>query len=228
VSSGPASEVDTGDASRADAIAAYLAANPHFFDERHDLVARLRIPHPTRGAVSLIEYQVAVLREKLDRERRRLSHLISRAREYEELSERLHSLTLRLMATRDIARICIVLDEALRRAFNAEAVALKLFSLDPDAAQQDPVASAFLEFVDRPHALCGPLEPDRNQALFAEQSDGIACAALIPILAEPQFGVLAIGSRDPDRFRADMGTELLDRLGQIVGQQIQVLQHQHG
>lgn len=228
MSSGPATEAGATEPLDAAAVAAYFSANPDFFVQHPELLAGLRIPHPTRGAVSLIEHQVAVLRERLEREQRRLAHLIARARDYEDLSDRLHALTLRLIAARDVQRVRAVLDEALRSAFNAEAVTLKLFSLDPQAAQQDPLASAFLEFVDRPHALCGPLEPERNQALFAKQSEGIACAALIPIHAEPQFGVLAIGSRDPDRFRADMGTELLDRLGQIVGQQLLVLLRPHG
>ncbi|AGA91953.1 hypothetical protein Thimo_3275 [Thioflavicoccus mobilis 8321] len=225
MSSGPATEADAAEPLDSAAVAAYLSANPEFFVEHPDLLAQLRIPHPTRGAVSLIEHQVAVLRERLEREQRRLAHLIARARDYEDLSDRLHALTLRLIAARDLQRARTVLDEALRSAFNAEAVTLKLFSLDADALAQDPLATAFLEFVDRPHALCGPIELERNQALFAEQSEGIACAALIPIHAEPHFGVLAIGSRDPERFRADMGTELLDRLGQIVSQQLLVLFH---
>lgn len=223
-----ASEADAFDSGDAEAVAAYLAAHPDFFVHRPDLVARLRVPHPTRGAVSLIEHQVAVLREKLEREQRRLTHLIARAREYEDLSDRLHALTLRLIAARDLERAREVLDEALRRAFKAEAVALKLFPLDAQEAQRDPVSQAFLEFVDRPHALCGPLEPAQGQALFADKDPGIACAALIPIHAEPHFGVLAIGSRDPERFKADMATDLLDRLGQIVSQRLLVLAHPHG
>lgn len=216
------------DPSEAEAVAAYLVAHPELFLERPELVARLRIPHPSHGAISLIEYQVAVLREQLEREQRRLTHLIARARDYENLAERLHALTLRLIATRDLHRIQDVLDEALRSAFNAEAVALKLFPLGAESDQHDPITQAFLELIDRPHALCGALAPAKSAALFGEQGDGISCAALVPIHAEPHFGVLAIGSRDPNRFKADMGTELLDRLGQIVSQQLLVLAHPHG
>ncbi len=221
----PAAERDAYEPDAAESVAAYLSAHPEFFAHRPDLVARLRIPHPARGAVSLIEHQLAVLRERLEREQRRLTHLIARAREYEDLSERLHALTLRVIAARDLQHLSEVLDEALRQAFNAEAVALKLFPLDPAAARSDPVTQAFLEFVDRPHALCGPLDPHRHEALFAGTDQGITCAALIPIHAEPHFGVLAIGSRDPERFKADMGTDLLDRLGQIVSQRLLMLAH---
>lgn len=209
----------------AEAVASYLSGHPEFFVERPELVLHLRIPHPTGAAVSLIEHQVAVLRERLEREQRRLGHLIARAHDYEELSDRLHTLTLRLIAARDMDRLRAVLDEDLRSAFRADAVALKLFPLDPDLAQHDPLTQAFLEFVDRPHALCGPLDTDKNQVLFADHGETLACAALIPIHAEPHFGVLAIGSGNPERFRADRATDLLDRVGQIVSQRLLALAH---
>lgn len=208
----------------ADAVGAYLAANPDFFLQHLDLVARLKIPHPTRGAVSLIEYQVAVLRDKLEREQRRLAHLIARARDYEDFSERLHTLTLQLIAAPDIAHTRTVLEEGLQEAFHADAVTLKLFPRVAHTAEQDPVALAFLEFADRPHTLCGPLKPAKGAALFGDQcAEPVRSAALIPLHADSHFGVLAVGSREPERFDIETGTELLDRLGRIVSQKLMVL-----
>jgi len=208
----------------ADAVGTYLAANPEFFLQRPDLVMRLKVPHPTRGAVSLIEYQVAVLRDKLEREQRRLAHLIARARDYEDVSERLHALTLQLIAARDIAQTRSVLEEGLQGTFLADTVALKLFPRSADAVDKDPVALAFLEFADRPHTLCGPLEPIKGEALFGDQHAGpIRSAALIPLHAHSHFGVLAIGSSAAERFDTDTSTELLDRLGRIVSQKLVIL-----
>lgn len=210
------------------AIAAYLEAHPDFFQRQPELVAKLSVPHGGQGAVSLIEHQVGVLRGQLDTERRRLAHLIARAREFETISSRLHSLVLQLIAAPDTERLELVLRDALCKEFNAEAVTLKLFLVEPEAGDPDGLVSAFLEFVDREHALCGHLDDERNLALFGEQSEAVHSAALIPIQADERSGVLAVGSSDPERFGPDMGTDFLDRLGELVSQKLRVLQHADG
>jgi uncharacterized protein YigA (DUF484 family) len=206
-----------------DQIAAYLEAHPDFFERHLDLVANLEVPHASGRAVSLIERQVEVLRGQLKSERQRLSHLIARARDFEDLSARLHGLTLHLIAAQDPKRLQTVLHETLCREFDASAVMLKLFRLESDTADPDPTLSAFSEFIDREHSLCGPLDEDHNAVLFGEQGETIRSAALIPVRADGRCGVLAIGSEDPERFGADMGTDLLDRLGEIVSHKLRSL-----
>jgi len=212
-----------------DAVAEYLAAHPEFFERHPDLVAELRVPHATGQAVSLIEYQVGVLRDQLWTERQRLAQLIARARDFEALSARLHELSLRLMTAQDLEQVETLLREVLCRQFDAEAVTLKLFPLKSDAiANADPEVAAFVQFLDRERSLCGPLDPERNGILFDEQREPIGSAALIPIRTDDRSGVLAIGSRDRRRFDTDMGTDLLDRLGEIVSQKLRTLHQVDG
>ena len=54
-----------------EAVAAYLKAHPDFFERQRDLVATLKVPHATEGAISLIQHQIAILRGQLETERRR-------------------------------------------------------------------------------------------------------------------------------------------------------------
>jgi len=198
-------------------VNAYLRTQPDFFERNPDLLAFLEIPHATGGAVSLIEHQIKVLRRQLETERGRLSHLITRAREYESLSNRLHALVLQIIPATDLDAFCQALREALTRELSAEAVALKLFPVDPDAgAADDPILSAFQGFLGREHALCGPLGPEQGALLFGEAGEQVRSAAIMPIRADRRSGMLAIGAADPDRFGAGMGTDLLDRLAQIV------------
>ncbi|MBK5965088.1 hypothetical protein CCR95_13575 [Thiocystis minor] len=205
-------------------VTSYLLNHPTFFEHNPEVLIALRVPHHTGGAISLIEQQVRVLRKQLETERNRLSHLISRAREYETLSARLHGLVLQLLSVNDPDHLCHLLKDGLRREFNAEAVSLKLFPLAPaDNGQLDPLTAAFRDFVDREHALCGPLNEEKGVVLFGEIGVAMRTAALIPILADGQSGVLAIGSADPERFRPDMGTDLLDQLGEIVGHKLKAV-----
>jgi hypothetical protein len=205
------------------AVAAYLEAHPTFFERHPDLVVNLKVPHASGRAVSLIEHQVGILRGQLETERRRLAHLIARARDFENLSARVHDLSLQLIVAQDLEQVEAVLHEALCRELNAEAVTLKLFAAKRDAADPDPTVDAFLEVVDRKHSLCGPLEAERTGVLFGEQSEAIHSAALIPVRTDDRSGILAIGSSDPERFGADMGTDLLDRLGEIVSHKLRAL-----
>jgi len=206
-------------------VISFLEADPEFFIRQPDLTARMDLPHGPNGAVSLVQHQISVLRTQLDTERRRLTHLIARAREFETLSRRLHTLVLQLISAPDLERIEAVLRESLCDEFNAEAVTLKLFTVEDDDENADPLVAAFLEFVDGEHALCGPLDDERGTALFGAESDKILSAALVPIRGEMRAGVLAIGSEDPARFRPEMGTEHLDRLGEVVSRRIGVINH---
>ena len=211
-----------------EAVVAYLLAHPEFFERHPDLVAGLQVPHASGCAVSLIEHQVGVLRGQLQTERRRLAQLIARAQDFEVLSARLHNLSLQLIAAGDLEQVQAVLGETLCRELNAEAVTLKMFPLQSDDTDPDPAVAAFLEFLDREQSLCGPLDAERNSVLFGEQSAAIRSAALIPVRAQGYCGVLAIGSSDAERFSADMGTDHLDRLGEIVSHKLRALHQADG
>jgi hypothetical protein len=109
--------------------------------------------------ISLIEHQVAVLREQLGIERGRLNHLMARARDYDQLSARLHELTVQADRRTRHGHRPARAGGTLREEFNAEAVALKLFPVEPDQRASDPLVNAFIDFIDRDRCLCGPLRP---------------------------------------------------------------------
>ncbi len=48
----------------ADKVAAFLRQNPEFFQQRSDLLELMRLPDPRGPAVSLLERQAAILRER--------------------------------------------------------------------------------------------------------------------------------------------------------------------
>ena len=61
----------------AKAVKEYLEAHPEFFDEHPHLLETLTVPHaPPGGAVSLVERQVKVLRERQAASRERLAELV--------------------------------------------------------------------------------------------------------------------------------------------------------
>jgi hypothetical protein len=227
-------------------IAAYLEADPDFFLRHPDLTARLRLPHGPAGTLSLVEHQMGLLRTQVEGERRLLGQLIARARDNETLAERLHQLTIQLILATDRPALGAVLREGLCREFDTDAVSLIFPSevgepmagmgLPPDQQPpqpEEPVpaqvpAQARAQFQAHDQApaqvqaqvqsqvQCGPLDPVSASALFPNAARPILSAALIPLRTPSREGLLAIGSADPTRFTADMGTEQLHRLGGLV------------
>jgi uncharacterized protein len=207
-------------------VSAYLLKNPNFFERYPEVLAAIQVPHLVKGASSLLEKQVRVLRKQLDTEQARLAHVIARAREYDALVNRLHGFALKVITANDSVQLCTLIQECLLREFRADAVVLKLFPLELTAAVPETLKDGhriFHEFITQEHALCGVLNEAQGTLLFGDRYAIIHTAALVPIHTDDAFGVLAIGSIDPERFHPDMATDLLDRLGEIVSCKIKVL-----
>ena len=114
----------------AEAVARYLAQDSNFFEHYPELLNDLKIPHPTRGAVSLIERQVAGLREKIRQLERKLVDLIQVARDNQRLSTRLHRLTLGLMDAESIDDVLATTKDLLRSEFPSTHVVIRLLAHD--------------------------------------------------------------------------------------------------
>jgi uncharacterized protein YigA (DUF484 family) len=64
--------------------------------------------------------------------------------------------------------------------------------------------------------ICGHFKERQLEFLFPEHASEIGSGALLPLGQNASFGVLAICSRDPQRFHPGMGTIFLRQLGEIV------------
>ena len=76
-------------------IKTFLEQHPDFLVEHPDLLETLQVPHGLDGpAVSLVERQVQVLRDRQAESRQRLAELVRNARDNEALVGRVHALAL--------------------------------------------------------------------------------------------------------------------------------------
>ena len=62
---------------------------------------------------------------------------------------------------------------------------------------------------------CGPAQGSSFVSWSREAADHIRSLALVPLGQTSVFGLLALGSEDPKRFYADMGTLYLRRIGEL-------------
>jgi uncharacterized protein YigA (DUF484 family) len=203
-------------------VADYLVAHPDFLARHPEVLAAVDIPHPTGDAVSLIERQVRALRDQSGRYRSQLEGLLNVARENDALAKRLHRLTIALIETHSFDEVLNTLQDELREQFKADAVEMKLFATEQlNAHAHEAGPALFSDFLARGRPNCGRLDREKLEYLFGPQAGETGSAALIPLQAPPLAGVLAIGSRDPERFHAGKSVDFLQRLAEVVSAKLQ-------
>ena len=205
-----------------EAVAAYLRAHPEFLQAHPELAASLAVPRESGAATSLTAYQLDVLRDKNRELSRRLQELYSTAQENERLTLRTHQLTLALLRASTPLAALQAMVASLIEDFHSELVRVLLIgqSFELPAAEwlierppQAPELAQFAEFLRGHEPLCGRLAPQKMEFLFGAQSAQVQSCALIPL---PARGLLAIGSREPNRFFPGMGTLFLRMMGEAL------------
>lgn len=211
----------------AEQVLAFLHAHPGFLSDHPELLAAMRVPHPCGDAVSLIEHQVTVLRDQVRQLRRRAHEMASNARENEALGQRMHRLTLALVEAGPVDEAFAALYQGLGSDFAADAVTVRVFAAPREESDRrlgefvvegDAGPRLFASILGTGNPLCGHLTPARAEYLFADQGSLCRSAVVLPLGPPARgFGVLAIGSHDPERFRPGMGTVFLRNLSEVLG-----------
>jgi hypothetical protein len=209
-------------------VATFLSENPDFFIYHEDVLAQIRIPHPSGQAISLLERQVQVLRDQLGSCSGQLQELLEVARDNESLTDRMHKLTLALMDTHTFEEMICALQDALYDYFQADAVELRLFSsgeldFEPSDSHSEKqnILIRLKSFLDQGKPLCGPLDQAQLKYIFGPLSDTIHSTAIVPVQSRDATGILAIGSRSKERFNSNKGTLFLTRLGELLSHTLQ-------
>jgi uncharacterized protein YigA (DUF484 family) len=209
-----------------DAIADYLQENPDFFDRYSSLLNTLEIPHTTSGAaISLVERQVSVLRQRSNKLEDSLRELVEVARSNDDLGAKIHMLTMALLGTKNRHEVVTILEEQLRTGFNADQSVLVLFAGDDiDSAgpflrkirRQDDGISSFKTFLQANTARCGTVRDAQRDFLFGADNIEIGSVALIPLGDKSELGFLAIGSHSATHFHPGKSIDFLTRLGELI------------
>ncbi len=216
--SAPASETEQN-------VVDYLETHPEFFVRHPGVLESMEIPHQCGKAVSLVEYQVSVLRDRSRELRRKLKKLVSNARDNEELNRRLHKLTLSLIECTSVDEVFANLYQSLREDFSAEHAAIRVFgapSQESDRGLAEFVGSdsksepLFAPLFQSLKPVCGRMRPEHLAFLFPDHSEEIGSSVVLPLGESRCFGLLAVASRDPQRYYPGMGVVFLTQLSEIV------------
>jgi uncharacterized protein YigA (DUF484 family) len=202
-----------------DEIARFLRTHPGFFDQHPELLESIHVPHPYGGrAIPLSERQTVALREKVKALEGRLMEIIKVAEENDAISEKVHRLSVALSGARDFPALAHSLYFHLREDFAVPHVVLRVWGKSvpvdfPEAEAVSEPQRSHAETMSSPQ--CGSATGNPFAAWFREAAEHVRSVALVPLGQTSVFGLLALGSEDPQRFFPEMGTLYLRRIGEL-------------
>jgi len=202
-----------------------LRENADILLHHPELLAVLEVPHQSGKAVSLIERQVLVLREKLQAQDDRLRVLMDVARDNERLAKSRHSLALNLLAAHDLDDVTSIVLDVLSNELAADHAVIKLFSEDKERIEKssglfvdasDDALTGFKTMLQQKNTICGKASAEQKAFLFNDMADTIASVAVIPLVAGANLGLIGLGANNAERFRPSMGTDFLSQVGELI------------
>ena len=208
-------------------VAAWLRRHPAFLQQFPDLALTLVVPREDGPAASLASYQLEILRDKNRELNRRLHDLFANAQDNERLAVRTHQLALALMKQGDAAGTWRAMAASLAEDFAGDLV--RMVAFHPVAGVEDvewlqvvaedsPRLDGFRDILGNGEPLCGRLHPDKNALLYGERAGEVQSSALLALRGT---GLVAVGSRDPNRFFPGMGTLFLRMMGEALAAALQ-------
>ena len=207
----------------AEQVADYLNRHRDFFADRPSLLADMHLTHDSGDAISLVERQVAILRERTVDMRQRMSRLLDNARYNDALFKKIKQLVLKLLDAKGLSDTINTLLHSFHSDFGIQYIALLIYGEHTQKIIADGVRFVPLNevrehldtYINNNNVVCGQLSAGEQKFIFAGQAPSIHSTAVIPLKHHTPVGLLAIGS-DTNYFHSGMDTLFLRYIGDIL------------
>lgn len=164
-----------------------------------------------------------MLRERIKGLEFKIIEMIRNGQENVAIADKLHRWTRALTLTDNPGDLPQVAVTELQREFLIPQAGIRIwgaaevFSRLPFAQPVGQDVKSFASSLSLPY--CG-INSGFEAAQWFDEPAVVMSLAMIPLrhgAAQQAFGMLVLGSPDPTRYTADMGTEFLDRIGELCG-----------
>lgn len=200
----------------------YLTQNPAFFERHVDALAsmQLRSPHSGR-TISLQERQAEMFREKIKAMDSRLMEMIRYGNENALIADKLQRFTVAMLRTGPAAEIPEKIVTHMQDEFMVPQAAIKLWKVNGLFSDRDFAMGAsdevmnFASSIHEPY--CG-INSDFEASKWLPDAGLVSSMAMIALRQssnQDAFGMLVLGSPDPQRYHAGIGTDFLQRIGEL-------------
>ena len=205
-------------------VLSYLQEHPDFFERQASLLGSIRMQSSHGGrAISLQERQMEVMREKHKVLEAKLAELIHIARDNDAIVDKMHHWTRELLIAEDLGKLPELVLSSLSSHFNVPLTALRLWGVKT-AFTYLPVAAAVpVETITLTNSMmlpyCGMNSDFQAATWLPDEGHQARSLALLPLRvgADPKsFGLIVLGSPDPERFKSSMQTAYLASIAEIA------------
>jgi uncharacterized protein YigA (DUF484 family) len=203
-----------------DDIKVYLKNHPEFFEKNANLLADIHLPSPHgSGTISLAERQQLAQRDKIDALETMFAELVLNAKDNDTIANKIHVLNIELQKAKNFDEIEQLVTDLLPEHFDLSDTCLRIWANPLDASTHaNLVFSAVPDeaktwIAAQLQSYCG-----KPPEIVAEDwfIDPAASVVIIPLRAQQTIGFLALASDDETRFFAEMGTNFLTKIGEIL------------
>lgn len=206
------------------AVVDYLLRHPEFFIRNARVVEEMRVPHPVRGTVSLVEWHMARARNHINHLEENISLLMEQATSNEGLFYRLLHLQSRLASASSLDEFLLRLHRWTRELGLAGAT-LRLF---PDrwrigapsgfthlALNRQAFEPVRIQRMGRENHYLGPLNGPELLVVLPE-AKAIGSVAMSLMGRDGDLGVMLFTSRDPQHYQQGQGTQLIQEIALML------------
>lgn len=206
-----------------DMVREFLRDNPRFLDDNPDILESLSLPHNSGNAVSLVERQVGVMRDRNKEMRNRLDNMLATAHDNDLLFEKTKRLVLNLLEAKNLPAMVETIYDSLGKDFEIDFYSLTLLgdekSLPRTMARVASIEKANEQvntLIGSNRAVCGVLREEEMTFLFGEKGLQVGSVAAVPLRYNNLYGILALGNADPNFYKSSMGTLFLSYIAEVV------------
>lgn len=201
----------------------FLRDNPDFLDKNTDILETMVLSHNSGKAVSLVERQVGVMRDRNREMRSRLDNMLQTAKDNDLLFEKTKRLVLNLLEAKTLSALIEAVYDSLGKDYGIEFYSLTLFGDETKLprtmariASTEKANERIGTLIGANRTVCGVLREDEMVFLFGERGRQVGSVAAVPLRYDSLYGILAVGNSDPNFYKSSMGTLFLSYIAEIL------------
>lgn len=201
----------------------FLRENPDFLDKNTDILETMILPHNSGKAISLVERQVGVMRDRNKEMRSRLDNMLQTAQDNDLLFEKTKRLVLNLLEAKTLGSLVEAVYDSLGKDYGIEFYSLTLFGDEKKLprtmariASTEKANERVGTLIGANRTVCGVLREDEMVFLFGERGRQVGSVAAVPLRYDSLYGILAVGNSDPNFYKSSMGTLFLSYVAEIL------------
>lgn len=206
------------------AVVDYLQRHPEFFIRNAQAVEAMRVPHPVRGTVSLVEWHMARARNHINVLEENMALLMEQANANESLFYRLLNLQARLVSASSLDDMLMRFHRWARELGLAGAT-VRLF---PDrwrlgapskfthlVLSRQAFEPLRIQRLGQSQHYLGPLHGPELLVMMPE-AKAIGSVAMSMLGQDGSLGVMLFSSRDVNHYQQGQGTQLLQEISLML------------